>query len=257
MDRLIGPRLKIKRADKHIQDLDAARKEFIDTRPYVSYSETDPETGALVYKVSVEPHADEGLRDLSVIAGDAIHNLRSALDLLAWQLVEANGQKPGDTTAFPVWRNEGQFIGGNAGFMKGAHRDAISEMRSLKPYKGGNDSLWRLHRLDATDKHRLLLAVGAIPAGTVYHFSIGHQAAKWRVLLKPKEPNVLMENGAEVLRVPAALREYFERQPKPEFTMFVALREAETPLSFSLLPTLMGLSVYTSGLIDRFAGYLA
>jgi hypothetical protein len=79
-DRLIGPRLKVRRANEHIEELDAARQDFIDTDPYVTFSENDPETGDLVYKVTVEPHAAEGLRDLSVIAGDAVHNLRSALE---------------------------------------------------------------------------------------------------------------------------------------------------------------------------------
>jgi hypothetical protein len=39
-------------------------------------------------------------------------------------------------------------------------QDAIDAINAVKPYKGGNDTLRRLHRLNAIDKHRLLLTIG-------------------------------------------------------------------------------------------------
>jgi len=53
-DRLIGPRLKIKRADKHVADLEMARQEFVATDPYTHFAEDEAETGDLVYRVTVE-----------------------------------------------------------------------------------------------------------------------------------------------------------------------------------------------------------
>ena len=51
------------------------------------------------------------------------------------------------------------------------------------PHKGGNDAFWRLHRLDANDKHRVLYVVGAahnsviveikLPSGTVISIEPG------------------------------------------------------------------------------------
>src|ERR1022692_1403938 len=41
--------------------------------------------------------------------------------------------------------------------------EAIDAISALKPYKDGNDVLWRLHRLNNIDKHRLLVAVGSAP----------------------------------------------------------------------------------------------
>jgi hypothetical protein len=59
------------------------------------------------------------------------HNLRSSLDHLAWQLVEANGgapsDKPGQQTAFPI--------------------------RDVLPESPTDANLWHLHRLDIIDKH--------------------------------------------------------------------------------------------------------
>lgn len=37
----------------------------------------------------------------------------------------------------------------------------MSLLKALKPYKGGNEPLWGLNRLDILDKHRLLVPVAA------------------------------------------------------------------------------------------------
>lgn len=254
MDRSVGPRLKISRAEKHLSDLNAAVKEFIATDPYTQAPEDDPKTGDLVYKISVQPHAPKGLRDLSVIVGDVVHNLRSALDLLAWQLVEANSGTPGDSTAFPVWRTEGQFLGGGAGYMRGAHPDAIRVLRRMKPYKGGNAAIWRLHRLDATDKHRLLLTVGAMQHETRYHFSVGRFEGS--IPIKPQGDRVVLEEGADLFRVRKVDREYFERQPKPEFTLEIGLREVETPHGLEITSCLRDLVSTTAKIVDDFGPFL-
>ena len=39
-------------------------------------------------------------------------------------------------------------------------KDAVDAIDAIKPYKGGNDTLWRLHGLNNIDKHRLLITVG-------------------------------------------------------------------------------------------------
>jgi hypothetical protein len=256
MDRLIGPRLKIARANKHIAEFETARQEFIASDPYTRFSEEDPQTGDLVYRITVEPHAAEGLRDLAIIVGDVVHNLRSSLDLLAWQLVEAHplGKAPDRFTAFPIWERESQFINGGAGYMDGAHPHAVMVMRSLKPYKGGNATLYRLHRLDATDKHRLLLTVGASPSETLYHFTVGTYT-RW-VRIAPVRGTVLLEDGAEIFRVPAEAREYFERQPEPEFSLRIALQETETPLALEITSALDQLLGTAAEIIDLFEPFL-
>jgi|SRR5882762_198517 len=73
--------------------------------------------------------------------------------------------EPGAHTAFPIVdpvkfkteQDEVQFIERKIEGMRAVIKDAI---RSVKPYKGGNDILWTIHDLDIVDKHRILLAVG-------------------------------------------------------------------------------------------------
>ena len=46
----------------------------------------------------------------SIVSGDYVHNLRSALDHLAWQLVKVSGAKPGPWTSFPIYGDKNDFI---------------------------------------------------------------------------------------------------------------------------------------------------
>jgi hypothetical protein len=46
----------------------------------------------------------------SIVSGDLIHNLRSSLDHLAWQLVKVSESEPGGWTYFPIYWDEDDFI---------------------------------------------------------------------------------------------------------------------------------------------------
>jgi hypothetical protein len=105
-----------------------------------------------------------------VLIGDALHNMRSSLDHLAWQLALKDGEPPG-YTAFPIFRNREDAIrtdaSGNprrgsalykiAGIRDPLARDAIE---SVQPYKSpdGPDGhpLWILQTLNNADKHRII-----------------------------------------------------------------------------------------------------
>jgi hypothetical protein len=156
--RSVGPRVKIQRAKKHIHELDADIAAFLKANPYRVFTEDEADTGDKVWRVQVGKHPPPRW---SAIAGDAVHSLRSALDLLISQLVLANGRTVTDKTAFPIWGAESKYKSGRPGYAKGASKAALDILYALKPYKGGHDGLWRLHRLDIVDKHRLLLAVVA------------------------------------------------------------------------------------------------
>src|SRR5260370_16394428 len=101
-ERLSLVRVKIERAKKHFHDLQAARIQFMEGTPYRIDRENNAQTGYNLYRVFdiQTPPAEIGL-----ITGDVIHNLRSALDHLAYQLVLVNGSTPSKQTAFPIWDN--------------------------------------------------------------------------------------------------------------------------------------------------------
>src|SRR6266702_6379559 len=72
-----GARLKIERAKEHINDLNSRAQLFADTHPHTINLETDLDTGDKLLSIApAEPFPDQ----LVCILGDALHNLRSALD---------------------------------------------------------------------------------------------------------------------------------------------------------------------------------
>jgi hypothetical protein len=90
MGRIDKIRHKIERANKHIKDLDLVNRSFIDPEPYVVEPHYDPnwgDKGRTIYRVLGLPTIPD---DISLITGDAIHNLRSALDHLAYSLAEVS-----------------------------------------------------------------------------------------------------------------------------------------------------------------------
>lgn len=164
-NRLKHVTLKIRRAKKHAADLNQKMGEFFSTNPYKIATKVDPDTNKLIYYVSsVEAVPDV----MALVAGDAIQNLMSALDHLAFQLVcsdtEDNPPNP-NWIYFPISDDASKYNQKKSGKIAGASQATFDVIDRLKPYKGGNDLIWKLYRLNIIEKHRLLLTVGSLAAG--------------------------------------------------------------------------------------------
>ena len=149
--------LKIQWADKRISELMGAFAAFREGDPYASSVERHPQTRQPIYRLSkCTPIPPE----ISLIAGDVFQNLRSALDYLACGLVRANGKEPTPKTEFPVLEGIPTTAKQKTRFdvkVEGMRQEAKDAILALKPYKGGDDNLWRLHKLNIIDKHQLLI----------------------------------------------------------------------------------------------------
>src|SRR6267378_798859 len=95
--RLDGASLKLDRANEHLDAFEAEATRYLNGDIFMLVRDDSAEGTAFAFWVKDEPPPR-----LSVILGDCLHNLRSALDHIAWQLVLANGEKPGRDTAFPI-----------------------------------------------------------------------------------------------------------------------------------------------------------
>jgi hypothetical protein len=128
-------------------------------------------------KATIKIEVREEIPDrLPAILGDAVHNLRSALDHLAWALVEANGNTPNHRTQFPINYDLASFEEAVPRCLAGASDAAISAIKNLKPYKMGNNQpgnqlLYAVHELDIIDKHRLIVAVANVYTAADMRFS--------------------------------------------------------------------------------------
>jgi hypothetical protein len=255
---LRGPELKLERAKSHIGDLVAAIERFYETDPYDGLMQDNPETERREFTVTrADPLPDE----LTVISGDAVHNLRSALDHLIWQLILANGREPNEKAAFPIWGSESKFKSGRPGYAKGVSKQALDLLYGLKPYEGGNDALWRIHKLDIVDKHRLLLTVamryesvildlGAIINGSFDAAGLddpGSPFPSMPVAINPAEKTTI-KVGRVLYSAPLG----DEAHDDVKANLEVALNEPEVPINEPVVKTLYELAGFVGEVIDLF-----
>ncbi len=171
--------LKLERAEKHADEFKTALRPYLDSQPYKAVK-CGPETPGCQqhadcwrYCLRITQQPDPAL---SIIAGDFLHNVRSALDHLAVAMVPARRRSK---ASFPIerddiWTKQGRrYVIGDAerrGRFKtavdGMSAEAKTEIQALQPYNRGaqarSNTMYLLNRLDNADKHRqlLLLAPG-------------------------------------------------------------------------------------------------
>lgn len=146
--------IKTERAKKHLRDVESIAR---DARKGI---------GSFFDGQSKRPRGEPILVvDIGAIsgAGDVIHNLRSALDHLAWELAKWETGLPREPNkcCFPIgWSLDNYKIIKKGGAVTGMSPEAKNAIDDLRPYKTGNEPLWRIHHLDIVDKHRHLLVAG-------------------------------------------------------------------------------------------------
>jgi hypothetical protein len=154
--------LKLERGRKHIVDFMAVINAYLKTGFFKLSVDSDRQ-GASRLKFEVNAPLP---RDVPLIVGDAIHNLRASLDLAVCEAV--NLAKATRNTKFPFAATENDFrnlLKRDDGGLK-EHCPKIYDyiVNEVKPYKGGSDNLYGLHELDIVDKHKLLIPVVSIVA---------------------------------------------------------------------------------------------
>ncbi len=155
-------RLKLSRAKKHITELaDLSEEHFSKNPPQNEFTRgPDNEDGTPHY--SIKQTLKRAPAEFDSILGDAIHNLRSALDLMAVDLVRSVG---GNTKGvyFPFCDKPDELD--EAIKRRKFHRagdDAITLLKSYQPYNGGNKLLRAIHDFDVQDKHHSIILTGMV-----------------------------------------------------------------------------------------------
>jgi hypothetical protein len=210
-EALGGAFAKFRRADAHLEMLDVVWGKYLgsEPRPYDFIVHINPETGDhTIYAEIVRPPPAM----LSVIVGDVLHNLRSGLDHLAWELVKRAGGKPGRHTYFPICDSEERWL------QEVEHRRRSGDRRSplsgiepsspiwkfiqaVQPYKRAvyADAMTALRVLSNADKHRQLLISGMFPDpddfAAALRWSPEAILREQKIFLGPDEP---MKDGDKV-----------------------------------------------------------
>lgn len=127
LNPLAGIEEKIKRADVHFEALERETRAFIQSDPHDLVLEPDPQSGEYVVRAYVR---EEPPLLLGAILGDFVHNLRSALDHLVWQIVLGLGKEPGRWTCFPIYDDSDDF---RKEVVRKNERDKPSPLRGVNP----------------------------------------------------------------------------------------------------------------------------
>lgn len=166
MHPLDGIRLKVIRAQEHLDAIFKVIEPMRDGK-FRIISKYDPDSGLCRLTADFPKVAPA----LSVIIGDCLHNMRSSLDHLIWQLVINNGRRPSKANQFPI---SNHAIGFKGQLMRdrlcGVHLKAKTLIDALQPYRRGQPDcdlhpLWALNELANLDKHRTLALVTVVSFG--------------------------------------------------------------------------------------------
>jgi hypothetical protein len=175
IDPLEGVKLKIERANSHITDVSDRIDAFLfRTKFHELITEVDSKTGQQLLKIRI---IKQPPREISVISGEILYGLRSALDHLVTCVATRRNYLIIEKTGFPIetCRKEFERI-----LKKRKIQQRIPALAKiltdLKPYEGGNVLLWWLHWLNAIDKHKILVTVAAANIGWAHQLTFKSSA---------------------------------------------------------------------------------
>lgn len=177
MHPLDGPRAKTERATSQLRALNDEMRRCFELTPYlVVMAEFDGQAGH--YNLRVHGGPVDFPYAWGVLIGEIAHNLRSALDGLAWQLALLNTADPFARTQFPIFSightaeaNRPHFWETNDGprMIRSIENRFLETIESVQPYKRGNggrrNPLFLLSELNNTDKHRVITVVATTIGG--------------------------------------------------------------------------------------------
>jgi len=165
--------LKLKRAVQHLEYLEAEIKRWLGGHPYFLVSMFDPKRGE--HGVWLTPEG-EPPAEFGILIGDCLHNLRSALDSLAYDLAETYQEGPlsqdtAERSEFPIFIEPKKFKDWRKRKIGAIDPLAQTEIERLQPYHGRQSyrsftsllarahpeayhPLWLLQQLSNIDKHR-------------------------------------------------------------------------------------------------------
>ena len=215
--------------------------------------EATEDAGDLVYRIKINSSVPIGW---SAIVGDIVHNIRSSLDLIVWQLIIQNGNTPGMNTRFPIGIKETGYGKQLRDSLRGANENAKRLVRRLKPYPGGNTILTQLHALDICDKHHLTLIVGSAHKHVLLTPKL---TADWipkdfqfpTFAINPADRQFPLSDGKEVFRIKKAAR---HGGGLGDFGLVfeLAFGDVEEVKGLPLLETLTVMEVYVRRIIELF-----
>ena len=199
------PRLKIERAKYHVNDLSGKINAYLAQKPYtlvfVRMKNSNRATPMLKSQIAIPP-------EFSLIIGDAVHNLRAALDHVIWQMIGHLATRPENVQyPFPTKPvSEDGFRSAIVGReIQRAGEHVVKTIISLNAQPGGDKLIYGVHTLDIADKHKLIVTTAetamldrrwSIPDNPA--ISVNWIGATWTRTASDEVPDGWIEEQAKV-----------------------------------------------------------
>jgi hypothetical protein len=156
--------LKLERAEQHIETL-RDRVEAFQTRnpaPFDFRAEQTPLGDDGVQYDLFAVVREEPPREFGLIVGDAVHNMRAALDYLVYALAPPEVRRK-RRTQFPIFADQSDFDERSPSMLEGLMPDELELIERVQPFMAAEvpseDPLAVLNRLANRDKHHLLVTM--------------------------------------------------------------------------------------------------
>jgi hypothetical protein len=198
-----------------------------------------------------------------------VHNLRSALDILAVELTRLGLQREDKEMSRTKFDDAGFYIAANRDkfeekFAKSTQHwsdPAKDFYRALEPFKDGGHQfsriLWNLHKLDILDKHKLLITLGTMSSDFKLSFGIvgvpegGPDVVSPQLRFGPVvEERVQLQSGDELFTY---WTDGAELQIKMRTALSVSISEAEIIDRTTVFDALQGMLGATDFVVENLA----
>jgi len=179
---------KVERANHHMADIEGQFAAFIASKPHTFVVEHDDNTGILRIRIEFRKQLPS---TFALIIGDAIHNLRCALDHVAWELADLGGGAKNNRTKFVISGNDGADFEGSCQAIETPSQWVKDVIKATEAFPSGKGhDLFELNRFDNADKHH---AITPILRGTTHPpFTVTAKGVAYRL-----EGNVFLTGADE------------------------------------------------------------
>jgi len=147
---------KVERAKEHVAEFERASRAFLDANPYKAISQFNPKNGEVRFLLEGK-HVIPAR--LAAITSDAVHNMRSALDI-AWCQAWTKGAFGARKEYFPIVRHADELKSRFQTVKKPHQRAAAGIALAIV-----DDDIWkklfRLNEINTRDKHQVPILAAA------------------------------------------------------------------------------------------------
>lgn len=268
MDNLSDAATRISRAGRLWNELVDVIKPWLDSGGIVVQLHPDPDLAQDIWYIA---KVSEPEQSIEVLCADILGNLRSALDMIAWQIYLQGGgdsdSKAGKGIYFPIVEDSTKWEKELKSKAPTAWPEAVDALLASQPFaqpEEARSALPVLHGMNNPDKHRQLslVAISDLNISGVFPDLGGDDTLSYTIVVPRPGPKIEYMIGNEfgriaILRqasgsdqatpVPRSAAPAMTTPPPPEYLL--AVRNGDFEMNIQAIPSMM---THIREIFDRF-----